>query len=236
MTKKTLKPTTAEHVVLSEMRVRKGKGSRLLTQAEIQDLVQMFAAKVPDQDFDILSLAPEGSLLRMVARHFQKTDISYALPIMHTIMLAASKLVQSGAYLEVRGIGHIVPTLWSICLAESGSAKTLASDEITKIFSDVDAAPVRMLPDAGSDAQWILEIQEYNGSFWFQDEVGKCINAILNQKLWARMKRWMLDAYPPHRIDPRQGLGSPEGKGRLGGRHGQQIRGPRKRADFGGQI
>jgi hypothetical protein len=58
MTKKKLKSTTAEHVVLSEMRVRKGRGSRPLTQAEIQDLVQMFAAKIPAQDFDVLTLAP----------------------------------------------------------------------------------------------------------------------------------------------------------------------------------
>ncbi|PHR10168.1 MAG: hypothetical protein COB29_00755 [Sulfitobacter sp.] len=203
MTKKTLKSTTAEHVVLSEMRVRKGKGSRLLTQAEIQDLVQMFAAKVPDQDFDILSLAPEGSLLRMVARHFQKSDISYALPIMHTIMLAASRLTQSGAYLDVRGIGRIWATLWSICLAESGSSKTLASEEIIKVFSDGDAAPVKMLPDAGSDAQWILEIEEHNGSFWFQDEVGKRVNAILHQKHWARLKPWMLNAYSYQEIGNR---------------------------------
>ncbi|SDG43264.1 hypothetical protein [Sulfitobacter delicatus] len=195
MTKKIRKPTTPEHVVLSEMRVRKGRGSRLLTQAEIRELVQMFAAKLPEQDFDVLALAPEGSLLKMVARHFQKTDISYALPIMHTIMLAASRLTQSGAYLEVPGIGRIMATLWSICLAESGSAKTLASDEITKIFSYGGASPVKMLPDAGSDAQWILEIDEHNGSFWFQDEVGKRVNAILTQKHWARLKPWMLNAY-----------------------------------------
>lgn len=195
MTKKKLKSTTPEHVVLSEMRVRKGRSSRLLTQAEIRDLVQMFAAKIPEQDFDILALAPEGSLLKMVARHFQKTDISYALPIMHTVMLAASRLTQSGAYLEVPGLGRILPTLWSICLAESGSSKTLASDEITKIFSDGESTPVKMLPDSGSDAQWILEIEEHNGSFWFQDEVGKRVNAILTQKHWARLKPWLLNAY-----------------------------------------
>ena len=89
MTKNKLKSTTAEATVLSEMRVQTGKGSRPLTEAEIQDLVQMFAAKLPEQDFDILSLAPAGSLLAMVARHFQKTDISYALPIMHTAFAIA---------------------------------------------------------------------------------------------------------------------------------------------------
>ena len=195
--------TTAEQVVLSEMRVRKGQRSRQLTKQEVQDLVQMLAAKVPERDFDILSLAPAGSLLRLVARHFKKTDISYALPIMHTVMLAASKLTQAGAYLEVPGVGRMQPTLWTICLAESGSAKTLASNEITKLFSDGDVPPVSMLPDAGSDAQWILEVKEHNGSFWFQDEVGKHFDAILNQKQWARLKPWMLNAYSYQTISNR---------------------------------
>lgn len=135
-------------------------------QKEQDALIQLFAIKAPDPTaFNVLSLAPEGSILRKVLRHFIKTDISFALPLFQTIMIAASWLTQSGAYLLVPGIGPILPTLWTIGLAESGSAKTLAADEVTTIFSSRGVAPVAMLPLGASDAQWIMDLAENNGSF-----------------------------------------------------------------------
>lgn len=195
MARSNRKSRNADHITLSETRIKTARGSRRLTTAEEQDLIQMLAAKVDAAELDAMTLAPAGSFLAMTARHFKRTDISYALPIMQTVMIAASWLTQSGACLFVPGVGQIKPTLWLIGLAESGNAKTLASNEISAVLSDGDEPAVQMMPDSGTDAQWIIELFHHNGSFWQQDEVGKRINAILKDRNWARVKPWILDAY-----------------------------------------
>jgi len=98
MTKKPKTQNAAEYVLLSEIRVKTRRGRRGLTKAERESLVQMFAVKASAQDFDVRSLAPRGSFLDRALRHFEDTDISYALPIMQVIMTAASMLTRRRSY------------------------------------------------------------------------------------------------------------------------------------------
>lgn len=128
-------------------------------------------------------------------RHFEDTDISYSMPLMATIMLTASWLTQRGACLDVPGVGKVKPTLWNIGLAESGSSKTLASEEIMSIFAEGDQPAVSMLPPPQSAPQWIIDLSGDNGAYWFQDEVGKLFQAIFSQPNLAQLKPWILNAY-----------------------------------------
>ena len=167
-----------------------------LTEKERRHLVMILTMKADPLALDIARLVPEGSFLKRVQRHFDETDISYALPVFQTVMIAASWLTQNGARLEIPGVGEILPTLWTIGLAESGAAKTLATDRMTMILGDGSGnPPVRTLPSPGSDAQWIEDLAHDNGVFWFQDEVGKFFNGVLTGKLFTRIKPWMLSAY-----------------------------------------
>lgn len=195
MTTTPKNPTTAEHVLLGELTVKTRKGTRRLTKSECEALIQMLAVKAAPEEFDIRSLIPKGSILERFARHFDETDISYALPIMHVVMTAASYLTQNGACLEVPGVGRILPTLWTIGLAGSGSSKTLASEEIDRIISRGKKPAVTRLATGCTDAQWIVELHANNGSFWFQDEVGKTFKSILTEANYRRIKQWCLDAY-----------------------------------------
>ncbi len=195
MNSKSKNQNSAEHVLLSEIRVKTPKGTRLLKKEEQKQLIQMFAVKASADRFDIHSLAPRGSFLDRILRHFEDTDISYALPIMQVIMTAASMLTQKGAYLDVPGVGRTLPTLWTVGLAGSGSSKTLAAEEIDRIVSHGATEPVSRLATGCTDAQWIVELHDNNGAFWFQDEVGKCFKAILTQGNYLRIKFWCLDAY-----------------------------------------
>lgn len=190
------KPKNAENGLLDLLVTRTDQRRRQLTDEERQLMVAMLMMKRDPDALDVERLIPEGSFLRRVQRHFHDTDISYALPLFQTIMIAASWLTQNGAKLSIPGLGEVLPTLWTIALAESGSAKTLAAARIMSILGDGDGKPaVRMLPNAGTDAQWIVDLAENNGAYWFQDEVGKYFNAVLTGKLLARIKPWMLDAY-----------------------------------------
>lgn len=195
MTTKLMNQNDPEHVLLSEIRVKTRRGTRTLTKAERESIVQLFAVKAPQEDFDVRSLAPRGSFLERIIRHFDDTDISYAMPIMQVIMITASKLTQQGAYLDVQGVGRVLPTLWMVGLASSGSSKTLAAEEIDRIVSLGSTKEVNRLATGCTDAQWIVELNDNNGAFWFQDEVGKCFKAILTQSNYLRIKSWCLDAY-----------------------------------------
>lgn len=169
---------------------------RPLTADERENLILMLAYKAKAVAFDLDKLAPHGSVLRAMLRHFDDTDISYAMPLYQLISVSAAWLTQNGAYLEVPGAGRIRPTLWTIGVAESGSSKTLASDRVWKILSSPDGIPpVNKLGMVSTDAQWIIDLAENNGAFWFQDEVGKFIKEMNRSTKLSRLKAWMLDSY-----------------------------------------
>lgn len=188
-------PTSPEHVLLDELTVKTRKGTRRLKKSERDALIQMLAVKAAPEEFDIRSLIPRGSFLERIARHFEDTDISHALPIMHVVMTAASYLTQNGASLLVPGVGKVLPTLWMIGLAPSGSSKTLAPEEIDRIISRGASPAVERLATGCTDAQWIVELHDNNGAFWFQDEVGKTFKSVLTEANYRRIKQWCLDAY-----------------------------------------
>jgi hypothetical protein len=122
-------------------------------------------------------------------------------------------LTQNGASLAVPGVGTIRPTLWNIGLAESGSSKTLASEEVAAILSDGDGPSVSFLPPPQSAPQWIIDLAEQNGAFWFQDEVGKLFQSIFTQSNMVQLKPWLLHAYSHQPISNR--LKSEEAKLRI---------------------
>jgi len=202
MAKPTRKPVTAETAVLDHLRVGTGRRKRRLTGPEASALLQMFAVKetTPIAPED---LAPAGSFLARMLRHFDETDISHALPLMQVVMIAASWLTQSGACLDVPGVGSVRPTLWSVVLAGSGTSKTFAKDELFRILADDGRPPVAMMPTGSTDAQWIEDLRDHNGAFWLQDETGKFFQQILMQSNYVRMKHWMLDCYSHQPISNR---------------------------------
>ena len=189
------KPVTLENDLLATLSIGRGRSRRRLSDEEREVLVGMFAHKVGTKAFDIRTLAPAGSFSARLLRHFDDTDISYAVPLFTLVSTAASWLTQNGAHLEVPGVGEIVPTMWTVLLAESGEAKTLASDEVMKCLSLDGESPVSLLPDPGSDAQWIDDVATDPTAFWLQDEAGKFLRKVLTDTRFHRIKPWMLDAY-----------------------------------------
>lgn len=136
------KPNTPENALLGTIRAGRGRNKRQLTDEDRDTLIRMLAVKVDAAGFDVRQLAPQGSYIARMLRHFDDTDISYALPLMQLVMVAASWLTQIGAHVDVPGLGRILPSLWTVGLAESGEAKTLASEDAMRILSLDGTAPV----------------------------------------------------------------------------------------------
>jgi len=116
---------------------------------------------------------------------------------MKLIVIAASRLIQRGVYLDAEGVGRILPTLWLVGRAGSGSSKTLASEEVDRIVSlGVTEQVNRLATSCGcTDAQWIGKPSENRCAFRFQDEVGRCFNAMQTQTNYRRKKDWCLAAF-----------------------------------------
>lgn len=185
---------TPEAMTLRPVRVKTARGTRVLSNEEHAALIQMLAVPTESERFDVYSLMPKGSYLDRIGRHFHDTDISYSISVMQMISVAASWLTQNGACLEVAGVGRVLPTLWTVGLAPSGSSKTMASEEIDKILGLSDQT-ISRLPTGSTAAQWIVDLHQDNGSFWFQDEVGKFFNAVVTQTHYLSFKAWLLSSY-----------------------------------------
>ncbi|TLP43957.1 hypothetical protein FDK21_17285 [Cohaesibacter sp. CAU 1516] len=189
------KSKAATKSLLDRIQKSSPKGKKPLSEADMKALVQMLAFKAEPEQYEMYQLLPEGSFLKRLCRHFDETDISYELPIFHVISVAASFLTQGGAHLDVSGVGEILPTLWLIGLAPSGSAKTLATNEVEKILKQGATPMVRKLATGCADAEWIIELHNNNGAFWFQDEVGKEFAKYRKPGPYTRIKDWVLNAY-----------------------------------------
>lgn len=188
-------PNSAEARLFDEVRIGRGRNKRWLSDTEAAALIQLMAIK-GRRSLDFSDLVPPGSFLARILRHFKDTDISHAIPFIGLLTIAASKLTQLKASVAIPGVGNVRPTVWNCILAPSGSAKTLAIDEVLRILSEPgERSCVDLLPDAGSDAQWIAGLEGNNGALWYQDEVGKYFHKLSRDKNLQRMKPWLLDAY-----------------------------------------
>lgn len=206
MAQKTKKPSTrkSKPELFSDLKVQDGNRKRALTEKEKSDLTAMLTVKERPEALDILPLVPRGSYIQRMLNHFKATDTSYALPLFQLIMLASSWLTQNGASLMIPGMKPHRPILWTIAMASSASSKTLATNRVKDtVTGEGETAPVRMFPKGNTDAQWIIDLKENNGSYWFQDEVGQFFKSVLTQSNYARIKPWMLDAYSHEEISNR---------------------------------
>lgn len=196
----------SEETLLAQLTMRAGggRGRRAPNDDERRVLLALLAAKRDERALEVGRLVPRGSVLARVLRLFERTDIAHALPLFSVIMIAASWLTQAGAVLRVPGLGEVHPALWTIGLAESGSAKTLANARVMRILAGgQERPPVRLLPTGSTDARWIEDLAQNPRSYWFQDEVGKFFHAVMTQGHMARIKPWMLSAYSHEPISKR---------------------------------
>lgn len=167
-----------------------------LSDTDRNELIAMLSHKERPDALDLAPLVPEGSFIEKLLRFFKETDSSYALPLFQLISLTASFLTQGGASVYFDGLGKIRPILWTIALAPSGSAKTLATDKVAEILTPRHGkTQIRTLPTSTTDAQWIIDLSENNGAYWLQDEVGQYLNGVMRSQRLERVKPWMLDAY-----------------------------------------
>ncbi|SFF05939.1 Protein of unknown function [Sulfitobacter brevis] len=194
----------AQDVLFSGLNVVENGKRRMLTENERDELIAVLALRERPEALSVESLIPKGSFSERLCSFFKETDASYALPLFQLISMASSFLTQTGATIQIPGLNPKRPILWTIVLASSGSSKTLATDKVAEMLQPQNTEnPIHMFPTGATDAQWIIDLAENNGSYWYQDELGQEFNKINKNPTYARTKQWILDAYSNRPISNR---------------------------------
>jgi len=160
-------------------------------------ITTMLNKKVSPEIWRGMMAVPPGSVLESVLEAFKmETDIPLELPfftMLHFISgyLLSKRIKMTGKF------GSIYPELWTIVLAESGTGKTFAHDQIAK------HAPVKSeFPECNSGAKFIDAFQENNFGLWFQDEIAQKMKQIETpQSPLADVKEYLLKAYSNDKIE-----------------------------------
>jgi len=160
-------------------------------------ITAMLNKKVSPEIWRGMMAVPPNSVLESVLEAFKmETDIPLELPFFTMLHFVSGYLLSKRIKMTGR-FGSIYPELWTIVLAESGTGKTFAHDQIAK------HAPVKSdFPECNSGAKFIDAFQENNFGLWFQDEIAQKMKQIETpQSPLADVKEYLLRAYGNQKIE-----------------------------------
>ncbi len=136
------------------------------------------------------AIPPANFLENITAVFKNETDIPLELPFFAGINFIAAHLLFLNVCIDFSG-QIIKPDIWTIALAESGSAKTFAFNIFEK------AIDIKNILDTGiqSSAKFIEELQKNNNAFWIRDEFAQLLKAMKTQSYLEELKDYLLKSY-----------------------------------------
>lgn len=134
---------------------------------------------------------PPASFLETATVIFKnETDIALEMPFFAGLNFIAAHLLYLNVSINFSD-QIIKPDIWTIILAESGSAKTFANNVFEK------AIDIKNIFDTGiqSAAKFIEELQKNNNGFWIRDEFAQLLKAMKTQPYLEELKDYLLKIY-----------------------------------------
>ena len=134
---------------------------------------------------------PPGSILDTVDKFFfNQTDIAREIPFFTVLHYVMAKLMQDGVQIDKRG-QMLLPDLYTIIVARSGSGKTMTQKAIAKALG----GQVKLFPGADSSIKFAENLQSHRLSFFLSDEFGQFLKDVKNESNMKKVKRYLLKAY-----------------------------------------
>lgn len=135
---------------------------------------------------------PKGTILEAVDRYFwENTDIPRALPFFNVLHYVLAKLLQQGIVIH-KGKQVILPDVWTIVVAPSGTGKTTTLRELAKAMG----GQVTLFPtDANTSLQFLTYLRDYRLGLLIQDEVAQFFNAVTKDPGMRNVRGYMLKTY-----------------------------------------
>lgn len=139
---------------------------------------------------------PPGSILDAVDKFFfTKTDIAREIPFFTVLHYVMAMLMQDGVQIDKRG-QMLLPDLYTIIVAKSGSGKTMTQKAITKALGGT----VKLFPGADSSIKFAENLQNHRLSFFLSDEFGQFLKDVKNESNMKKVRRYLLKAYDNEEI------------------------------------
>lgn len=159
--------------------------------SEARDTVRaMLALRRTSESWRGLIATPPGSLLETVVAAFRsQTDIPLEIPFMATLHLLSAHLLAQDVVVEFAG-QEVRPDLWSVVLADSGSGKTYATNQLQKV-TGVESS----FPEPASAAKFVEDLKSHNRSLWIRDEFAQFLKSLEQQQHLAELKDYLLRVY-----------------------------------------
>ena len=137
-----------------------------------------------------LAIPPASFFEDIISVFRNETDIPLELPFFASVNFIAARLLNLNVIIDFSG-QNIKSDIWTIILAESGSAKTFAFNIFEK------ALDVENILDTGiqSSAKFIEELQNNNNAIWIRDEFAQLLKAMKTQSYLEELKDYLLKIY-----------------------------------------
>lgn len=137
----------------------------------------------------LVATPPSSFLEKIIHVFYTKTDIPLEIPFFTALSHLSAYLLKEDVVINLNG-QKILPDIWTIVLASSGSGKSFASGAISK-YINADS----YFPDSSSSAMFVQNLLNNNKGFLFRDEFGQFLKSIDNQPHMAEMKDLLLKVY-----------------------------------------
>ena len=135
--------------------------------------------------------SPPGSILDSVDKFFwQKTDIAREIPFFTFLHYVMAMLMQQGVQIEKVG-QMLLPDLFTIILAKSGSGKTMTQ----KAIAEALGGKVKLFPGADSSIKFAENLENHRLSFFLSDEFGQFLKDVNKESNMKKVRRYLLRAY-----------------------------------------
>ena len=140
---------------------------------------------------------PKNSILEEVDRYFYEyTDMPRELPFFYVLHYVLASLLQRNVVIH-KGKQVILPDLWTIVVARSGSGKTLSQKQLDIAMG----GGVKLFPDAKTSLQFLKNLKEHRLGLFLRDEFAQFLKDVSSEPSMQNVRDYLLRTYDNADID-----------------------------------
>lgn len=140
---------------------------------------------------------PKNSILEVVDRYFwEYTDMPRELPFFYVMHYVLASLLQRGVEIH-KGKQVILPDMWTVVVASSGSGKTLSQKQLDLAM----AGGVRLFRDAKTSLQFLTNLRDHRLGLYIKDEFAQFLKSLTKDSSMQDVRDYLLRTYDNADID-----------------------------------
>jgi hypothetical protein len=140
---------------------------------------------------------PKNSILEAVDRYFwEYTDMPRELPFFYVMHYVLASLLQRGVEIH-KGKQVILPDMWTVVVARSGSGKTLSQKQLDLAMG----GGIRWFPDAKTSLQFLTNLRDHRLGLYIKDEFAQFLKDVTKDSSMQNVRDYLLRTYDNANIE-----------------------------------